>query len=272
MKFSNYKNSATITVTPYGFADELLKIYDLSNYWEHEGDSGDYYGEAMLNILSHSTLDNFDATLNGIIRALYYLNRKIEAARKTISFWDAYQIQGTITQVSSALGLLTALPANSSIVSNLRDPFTWMNDEGELETVYQGDILIKDYQNKTHLIHTVSSGFYEPAAIAERVADPASYLLAFTYSDTPHTDVTTRFPLPEDQSAAIGYNITFTLNAGQSRTVDFVMDDEDNPIFPVVKFFNSNFEQIFIDTTFQVGTTSFLLVNNTSISLICEVK
>lgn len=73
------KNEQTITATPYGIAEQLVTIYEnpIEGVWS---------AETTLQALAHSYLDIQHDDSFDIIEALNYLNYKLEAVRKTISF------------------------------------------------------------------------------------------------------------------------------------------------------------------------------------------
>lgn len=267
--FNKYKNNQTLTVTPYGIAAELITTYNLESPWNNNV----YFGEATLDVLSHSTLDNVNADLEGIIRALYYLNRKIEASRKTISFWDAYQIKDTIDNRDLALGQLTRLPANASIVSNLRDPFIY----GGNQTVYRGDILVKDYEEQIHLIHTLSTGFYKPVNLTPVTGSQNTYQIIYQFENSQSTPVDLSLNVTEDQS---GYNLQTTLNPNEH----YAFTSNGNDATPVIKSFgiftdsaqNTYYEQLLVDDIVNVVGTgesrAFNITNRTCIKILYEVK
>lgn len=265
--FNDYKNKNVLTVTPHDIAYELINTY--TNVVPL---SDKYYGEATLDIIAHSSLDSFPANTDGIIRALYYLNRKIEAARKTFSYWDAYQIRGTLTDRDQVLGQLAAIPANSSVVSNLRNPFSWLNPNGELETVYQGDVFIKDYEDRIHLIHTLSSGFFVPDSNTTKSGN--TFTINYNYqSDNNTTEpVPVRLELSNPQWK--GYNFYVELDPNGSDSYEFEFDDEDNPIYPVIKIYTEDGEQVFLDQSYCISQDEeeFEFNNPTQIKLRFEVK
>ena len=267
--FNNHKKNQTLSVTPYGIAAELITTYNLESPWNNNV----YFGEATLDVLSHSTLDDVNADLDGIIRALYYLNRKVEASRKTISFWDAYQIKDTIDNRDLALGQLTRLPANASIVSNLRDPFIY----GGNQTVYRGDILVKDYEEQIHLIHTLSTGFYKPINLTPEAGSQNSYQITYQFENSQSTPVPLNLNVTETQS---GYNLHFSLQSGGSHS----FSSNGNAATPVIKSFgvfedsahNTYYEQLLLDDIVSVAGTgtsrTFYVNNDTCIEILYEVK
>ena len=82
MKFKAYKQKDVITVTPDNIAHQLITAYTGRGVQEQLTE----HGEVLLDTIAHSSLDNFNADTQGIINALYYLNYRLEAVRKTISF------------------------------------------------------------------------------------------------------------------------------------------------------------------------------------------
>lgn len=270
MRFKDYTNE-TLNTLPYGLADQLITAYNkyISDFV--------HYGEAALDGLAHSYLGDISANEGNIIRALLYLNRKIEATRKTISFWDAYQIRDTIRDRDQALGQLAQLPANSSIVSNLRDPFVWVNNQGESETVYQGDILIKDYNERLHHIKTSSSGFYVPSIPSGGASNTFTINYTFNTVQQPVTPATISYT-----GGNPGYYKRGYIDAGDDPVMFPVItvhsDSDSGLLTPVVKYFtilDDDYEQVIIDINFVIqggATTKIGISNPTPITLYYEVK
>lgn len=272
MKFSEYKDLSVLTTTSDSIAQQLVTLYSKT--------INDIYGEAYLDMFSHTTLDNFTDSTNGIINALYYLNYKLEATRKTITFWDAYQIYSTISDRDTVLGQIANLPINSSLVSNLRDPFQWFNANNQLETVYQGDLFIKDHNGTTHLVHGLSQGSYRPSQ--NWTASPTgsnTYVLTYTYTEGIQVGDTITTELVLEDTTVQGYNETGTIAAASGSTpttiTKNIITSGGDRIKPVVKYFlaNSNgYEQVFLDTAYIDNTTTFTLKNPTPVALVYEVK
>lgn len=261
-KFQAYKQQNIITVTPDNIAQQLISVYG--------GQADDFiqHGEVLLDSIAHSCIDNFNADTTGIINALYYLNYRLEAVRKTISFWDAYQIRETIDDRDELLGQLANLPPNSSVVSNLRIPFKWLNSLQQEETVYRGDLFIKDYQGNIHLIHGSSQGTYQPAEDWEPTQPGGStYQLIYTYTESPKTEVKTSLTI---QGQPQGYNNSITIPPNDDDSFSAIEN-----IKPIVKYYyveNNIREQIIFDESFSISGTTISVSNNSSVSVICEVK
>ena len=267
-RFFDTKNSGTISVTPFGLGYNLYSTYNLP-YEVENGES--FYGESLIDSISHSSLNSFTSDLSGIIRALCYLNSKIEASRKTVSFWDAYQIRGAIEDRDQFLGQLAAMPANSSITSSLRDPFTWTDQNNELHTIYRGDIIIKDYMEQLHYIPSLNTGFYIPAEIYPVQDTANTYVISYEYATSqPAEDPQLQFD--NINGTWGGYNLSGTLAPNASLSSIEVV----NNVQPVVKFYTNtdNKEQVFLDNTYtlQNSGTTFTITNTTSVTLFYEVK
>lgn len=269
-KFQAYKQQNVITVTPDNIAQQLISVYggQADNFIQH--------GEVLLDTIAHSCIDNFNADTAGIINALYYLNYRLEAVRKTISFWDAYQIRETIDDRDELLGQLANLPPNSSVVSNLRIPFKWLNSLQQEETVYRGDLFIKDYQGNIHLIHGSSQGTYQPAETWTPTEQSGStYQLTYTYTESPKSEVKTTLTI---EGQPQGYNNTLSITAPiyPAAPIKDSTTATIESIKPVIKYYwidnNNNREQIIFDTSFAINSGHIDCYNPSSVDVICEVK
>jgi len=260
--FKDYKSNPTITLTPDSIATQLVEVYGTN--------INNLYGEGVLDAIKHSSLDNFGTEDEDFVSALYYLNFKLEATRKTISFWDAYQIRETMDNKENLLGQLSSMPVNSSIVSNLRVPFTWLNELNEEETVYRGDLFIKNYDGRVFLVHGTSQGWYKPST--EWVSSGDSYSLTYTYTENDSSDVITSLTL--NDVAPQGYNISKSIATNASDTFTYVVVDANTKIAPVVKYYTNSKELVFLDESYEVinnGATC-QVTNPTSVVLTYEVK
>lgn len=273
MRFKQYKNEEqTLSLTPVGIAVDLINTYNHS--YQVTSDNLVLYGEALLDVLAHSNLDECRADPTNIVNVLYYLNRKIEAARKTFSFWDAYQIRDTVHNRDTALGQLASIPANSSIVSNLRDPFSWFNAEtNREETVYQGDIFIKDYEERLHLLHTLSTGWYYPISTENKSGNTIE--ITYAYTSDQQDDVINSFNITSPDWK--GYNFSEIVPPHTLSPTAHVLRNTDGIIYPVVKVFTTDGEvvgeQVFLDQAYIIiNNTTFKLNNSSAFPLRFEVK
>ena len=280
------ENSNIFTITPYGVAHQLYAIY---------GDSvaGEWNAETALQSIAHSTLDGMPANINGCIDALNYLNQKLEAVRKTVSFWDAYQIIDVIDNKDNVLSKLTQLPNNSSLITNVKTPFSWTNPStGLSDSIYSGDIFIKDYSGIIHLIHATNKGIYVPTEI--KFVEGNSMMIEYEYATVGDNEV--RIRTDEEQEFNIdadsGYNYHGVLGASGAENDNFIFTvlysrgetaSVTGPaIIPIVKFF-TNGNQVFLPITVRGPETiynpttmrtepCFKIINSTPVVLNYEVR
>ena len=264
-----YNNSNLLTITPYGVANQLLTVYNL-------GVQGRWNGETIMQYLAHSTLDGLQADANSCLDALNYLNQKLESVRKTISFWDAYQIFDVIEEEDVVLSKLSQLPNNSSLISNVKTPFQWIDPVSNIEeTIYSGDIFIKDYQGVLHLIHATNKGIYVPESLDFAGAGNSmtiNYVYQTSGPDTkPITSPTGSLHLDNDS----GYNEHGTLYPFGATGSSYgfpVKTVSGTTIIPIVKYFNDH-NQVCLEQT-VIGPTAgyFIITNPTPIPLDYEVR
>lgn len=269
-----------ITSTPYSIGKKLQDIYG-------ETVSG-LQGEVLVQTLAHSTLDNFPASWEGFKTALYYLNARIEACRKMISAWDAYQIQGSIQDGATIDTQLSQIPVNSSLIANFDTPIKWTLNNEEI-TLYKGDILFKDHTGELHYIKSLSAGYYAPVQI-KSITGTNNFQLVYRYaSDTPKdgtatatatepiTTISKQHELPISLSSeSNAYELSGTIVAGgQTSAISFVKNNG-TTIYPIVKLFlqsnTTQMEQVFLDTVYTYTTDTFTISNPTSQTLYYEVK
>lgn len=276
MFLKDLNNTKEITSTPYGIGKKLQEVYG-------ETASG-LQGEVLVQALAHSTLDNFPANWEGLKTALYYLNARIEACRKTLSAWDAYQIRGSINDGSAINSQLAQLPANSSLIANLDSPTTWTWNNQDI-ILYKGDILFKDNTGEVHYIKSLSMGYYAPVQITQTTGN--NFTIKYRYaSDTPAqgsqtassdpiTVISQEHILPITVTAEKNaYEMSGELTSNGTITLDFVKNNE-TIIYPIIKFFicnNTQTEQVFLDNVYTYTDTTFTITNSTSQTLYYEVK
>lgn len=249
--FKTERNS--LTIHPYGVAEQLVQVY--GGAYE-----GTWAAETVLSAISHSTLVDFDE--NDIPSVLKYLNMKLEATRKTISFWDAYQIRGTIedSDADNLLSALSQLPNNSSLVNNVTTVMTWINEAGESQSIYAGDVFVKDYSGHIHLIKATNKGIYRPTEFHN--ASGNTYELKYEYSQDTE-DVTVSMDINTENN--IIYNLQGELVPGASVNFSF------NTTIPIVKFFYED-DQIFIPNGVNINNDTVTLTNTTNVTVVYEVK
>lgn len=260
------KDNQTITVTPYGIAEQLVTIYG-------ETVEGAWNAETTLQALAHSYLDIQRDESFEIIEALNYLNYKLEAVRKTISFWDAYQIRGAVT-AENIQAQLSQLPNNSSLINNTTYSFTWYDNNNTSKQVYPGDVFIKDYQNIVHLIPATNKGVYVPDG-SHASASGTTLVLPFQYTD--------RVPEQNDTITIEWSNVNFGDNSGYNIRGSIAAGATSNPfpkiqynnqdIKPIIKTFTVSEHELILNAhTLSVSGDNYVITNTTPMTIYFEVR
>ena len=97
-------------------------------------------------------------TLDDYKRDLQFLNRKMEAVRKTLSIWESYKI-GEVAFTRDELEYkLGALPPNTGLVVNFEADNLQIGDK----TYSQGDVVFTDYIGNQYILKSFSGGYYYP--------------------------------------------------------------------------------------------------------------
>lgn len=264
----------TISIREYGVADQLLNIYnptvDISGSTITGITAMTYIAEGYLQFLAHSTLSDLQSTTEGLSTALNYLNNKVDSVRKTVSFWDAYQIYGVLEQENTMAAQLTQLPNNSSVVNNMASPFNWIDSHNEEHTLYRGDILFKDYLGEVHLIPSTNKGVYKPIAITQNEPNTNNFTITYSYSnDVTSEDYELTVPVAPITDA-FGYSNYGTLQPGASTTVTGIPFNS-HIVMPIIKLYHNN-EEVYVDNAVSVTANNFTITNSTAMILQYEVK
>ena len=277
MRLRNEEHN-TLTVTPYNVARQLYTVYQSTPDWN---------AETALQAVAHSTLKHIPHNAQGCVDALNYLNNKLEAVRKTISFWDAYQITDAIEDNELLLNKITQLPNNSSLVNNTAEPFQWLDpNTGEEVTVLKGDVFIKDYLGNIHLVHATNKGVYVPEKIT-LVGSGNSLSITYRYRNAGPTDKPVKIEIEDSHfnlNKDSAYNqrgriqsggyVEFAVKTGPTGAVS---PSGSLIIVPIVKFFSDDGDQVVQETSFSgpfgpTGSTYWRIDNETTIPLNYEVR
>ena len=139
---------------------------------------------------------------------LRYLDRKIEATRKTVSSWESYRISAVATGEEELRQKLGSLQPNTGLVVNsLESASVTVNNQ----SYSRGDIIFKDINNQQHHIPSYSGGYYYPTAITETQPNSGSYILSYAYATSaPTTNSNASLSDSSLDAPAQTINITFT--------------------------------------------------------------
>ena len=149
------------TVIPY--INGLLQTNDNWVYNAANTNYGQITAEAFNNLISNTknyrSKDPSEDFNTYITKYLQWLDRKIEAANRSYSMWDAYKIQNVSHNKGDIATFVANLGYNSSIVCGIPDKL-YINNK--LENVYSGDIILRDSTGVLHLIPGASNGCWKP--------------------------------------------------------------------------------------------------------------
>lgn len=274
------KNGYTFYASPRSIARELIEIKGWDIDPEVVTQLAPQTGEVWINFLANSKLENIGASINDFKGAFEYLEQKAEAVRKTISFWDAYQIRGVISDQDTLTSAISQLPPNSSLIANI-------NGQWGTENFYQGDIFVKDYYNNIYHIPVVSTGYYYPKKITRSSGNSSTYSITYYYSSNapaggssgtkpvgqafnePYT--TMEFTGISNGDEA-GYNDTYEIASGASQIIELKTGTSTAHIAPIVKAYNSLNEQVFNGLSITSANDGLIIANITSETLTVTVR
>lgn len=257
-------NNSTITIRSYAIAQQLVTVY------EKTIDELSHMAEGALQAIGHSSLAGVQANQYGIMEAFAYLDAKLESIRKTVSFWDSYQIYSIITDPDTLGGQLAQLPNNSSLINNSPVPFQWIDNLNQSHYLYQGDIILKDYLGYTHVIPATNKGFYRPDHVT--AAGQNNYVITYVYDTNSDTSQSVDISVPVQSISAAGYNLRGSINPGDFYGPVNLKEVDGSYVIPIVKYFTTDQEQVLPNYGISVDTGRFWVENDTAIPLLFEVK
>lgn len=219
---------------------------------------------------------------------LHYLDRKIEATRKTISSWESYRISAVATGEEELRQKLGSLQPNTGLVINsLESASVTVNNQ----SYSRGDIIFKDINNQQHHIPSYSGGYYYPTAIIPSTGENSgSYILSYAYATSAPTidsnDSLSGSPLeapaqtinitftPATESGSYGYRGVISMNSSLPEGIELFDDMQ-----PVVAWYlttdktSSKGERVYFDEEYTITDGTIQCRNDTSFeSLWVEVR
>ena len=151
-----------------------------------------------------------------------YLDAKIVASRKTATYWDAYNVRGTITNVNDFDQSVASLSNSSSYIIDC-DAFS----RGGVNYT-RGDAILKDFYGNLIHIPSTQTGYYLPSAISAVSNSPGVYAITFDYVEGSTRPLSDQHILPiettEVESGVI-YNLLKTLAPGEGYELTLILVD-----------------------------------------------
>lgn len=226
---------------------------------------------------------------NDFKQDLQFLNRKMEAVRKTLSIWESYKI-GEVAFTRDELEYkLGSLPPNTGLVVNFEADNLQIGEKN----YSQGDVVFTDYIGNQYILKSFSGGFYYPYTYNMVEGTANVYEISYQY--------TTAQPTEEDQVLSEGtileypskniqmqlqsadttndrYSSSTIVRAGTSLSIDALYKG-DQLVYPIVAWFKIDNNEIKedriyfdIEWSFDSSTDKIVLINITSFDCWCEVR
>lgn len=204
---------------------------------------------------------------------LQYLEAKINAARKTVTFWDAYKIVGVVKNIDDFNQKYGVLPNNSGLIIDA--PITLDKDH----SYTQGDVVYKDFYGNQLCARAQVGGVFKPNSITQ-VNNSATYEMKFDYIEQV-TDETITIEIPKNTNIENGiiYNQVINLApAPNNSEILLTQDDNGNYIVPAWEIrLSSDTDNAYGEKVFGGVTTSYnsgkvVFTNNTPFKLVVILK
>lgn len=218
-------------------------------------------------------IDNVNIKDEDQVKALLsFLDTKISASRKTLSFWDVYAIRDIATTRDEVAKKKAALPINSSLV---------IGKQIELDghTYHTGDMIVKTNYGETIDVLSQQTGFYKPKDKITKVGDTGNtYQLTFEYAQ--QGDSTDDISVEMDTSnlnAPVGlYSVYETLDGFDSK-VEVPLIDGVKPVWEIRiqgSTDNEIGEQIYnaVEVKYDTTNSKYVFTNKSSLSLVVLAK
>ena len=131
-------------------SNKYIKLID-STTGKEERYNIEYWGR----LINETALPYSGTTWEDLNKNLDFLHARLDFLRKTITYWDSFQIQGVVFSQTEIKKIYEMNPNSSLIVAvnNLR----WNN-----RILMAGDTVIKDAYNNYHVIESNVTGIYKP--------------------------------------------------------------------------------------------------------------
>ena len=193
--------------------------------------------ESIISWLGHSKM-SFDKTDDSKMLPLYlqYLEAKIDASRKTATFWDAYKITDVVNNIDDFNQKYGVLPNNSGLIINA--PITVDANH----SYNQGDVVYKDFYGNQLRVEAQVGGVFKPDSITSQTNDAGNptntFQMTFQYIEQV-TDEKVNLTIPDVSSSVVEkvYNNVLNLqpkgSSGNEVVLDLIQAIDGNYITPI---------------------------------------
>lgn len=228
--------------------------------------------ESIISWLGHSKMIFESKESDTLPNYLQYLEAKINAARKTATFWDAYKIVGVVKNIDDFNQKYGVLPNNSGLIIDA--PITLDKDH----SYTQGDVVYKDFYGNQLCARAQVGGVFKPNSITQ-VDDTSTYKMKFDYIEQV-TDETITIEIPKNTNVEDGiiYNQIISLASNSNSTIELRKDKNGNYITPAWEIRlsgdtnNAYGEKVFGGVTISYNSSKVVFTNNTPFSLVVILK
>lgn len=211
---------------------------------------------------------------------LMFLNEKLEAVQKRLTFYDFYNIAAIVEDPSLLQTTINNLLPNTALIINT-------NNAGNYN---RGDIVFKTSTGDIQTIRAQSGGLYYPSQI---IKEGNNYTLKYSYSASSPSELTSNATVAPSTVASLAKTITFKglKDADQKEGIAYgvikqrgeenwnsikaVATPEDNKlIWPVIKFFTNWNEEVYFTYTLTPATKAgekFTINNDNIPSIVSQI-
>ena len=211
---------------------------------------------------------------------LMFLNEKLEAVQKRLTFYDFYNIAAIVEDPSLLQTTINNLLPNTALIINT-------NNAGNYN---RGDIVFKTSTGDIQTIRAQSGGLYYPAKLTK---SGNNYTLEYKYSASAptigqpaedvslgetanlSTSITFKGLTDASKSEGIAYGVIKQYGEKDWNSIEAVATPKDNKlIWPVIKFFTNWNEEVYFTYTLTPATKAgekFIINNDDIPSIVSQI-
>ena len=235
--------------------------------------------ESIISWLGHSKMA-FDTKDNSDTLPYYlqYLEAKIDASRKTATFWDAYKITGVVSNIDDFNQKYGVLPNNSGLIIDA--PITIDSNH----SYNQGDVVYKDFYGNQLCAKAQVGGVFQPDSITNHTKENGNktytYQMNFKYVEQiVNNEVNIGIPDVSTEVTEVVYNNLLKLEPKSSDTLNLIQivgtSNYITPVWEVRLATDDNTrygEKVFgaVSVSYSNGVAQFQ--NNSTFSLVVIIK
>lgn len=223
---------------------QLTRTDNISVFKDGQSINSEYWGKIINTTHLPSYASEVPYNIELVKQDLQFLNARLDYLRKTITFWDSYQIKGTIED-STDIFKINNLEEGQSLIISSSDNIKWNGVDCR-----RGGVFVNTFDQGIIYIEPVSSGIYVPKLEAlKQDGETTGMRLSYDFSDNINAvDFQQDFQFTKNE---IYYNGVFFLEEIEEGKMPGV----ESSIIPVVKFIFPNKggeEEIIIDHTLKL--------------------